>query len=59
MLNDQYRRLKSTPSNGTCANGGNGFNLGTLGEEIRNRNQQQGETINTNGGNSPATHKGC
>lgn len=51
--------LNLPPSNGTWTNGGNGSNPGTLGMEIRNRNQQQGQTINTNGGNSPATHKGC
>lgn len=51
--------LNLPPSNGTWTNGGNGSNPGTLGMEIRNRNQQQGQTINTNGGNSPATDKGC
>ena len=44
--------------NGTWRNG-NGSNPGTLGIEIRNRSNQQGQTTNTNGGNSPVTHKGC
>ncbi len=51
--------LNLPPSDGTWINGGNGSNPGTLGQEIRNRNQQQGQTINTNGGNSPVTNKGC
>ncbi len=51
--------LNLPPSDGTWIGGGNGSNPGTLGMEIRNRNQQQGQTINTNGGNSPVTNKGC